>query len=69
MTNRKPPSWTLALLGIATTVAGASLTGTSGEIGVLSTVGLGATATWLVLHEELAESGERRPASESEGSA
>lgn len=56
MTNWEPVSWTLGVLAIVTTVAGAYLTGTSGGLHALLIVGVGATTTWLVLHEELIES-------------
>lgn len=45
--------WALAVIGIGSIVAGAYLTGTSGDVSVLLITGLGATTVWLALHEEL----------------
>lgn len=75
MTKWQPLGWALGALSIASTVAGAYLTGTTGDVHVLLLTGLGAATVWLALWEELQASGEARPEAarkqseaESEGS-
>jgi len=53
MTNWEPLAWLLLVLGIASIVSGAYLTGTTGDVSVLLITGLGATTAWLALHEAL----------------
>ncbi|WP_248515890.1 hypothetical protein [Salinarchaeum laminariae] len=53
MTDWRPLGWALLMLGIASIVAGAYLTGTTGDVSVLLITGMGATTAWLALHEEL----------------
>lgn len=69
MTDWEPLGWALAVLGTASIVAGAHLTGTTGDVSVLLLTVLGATTAWLALHDKLNESGDERPETESEGSA
>lgn len=53
--------WLLAGLGIACVVAGAYLTGTSGDVHPLLVVGLGATGTWVALEGDLHGEAESAP--------
>jgi hypothetical protein len=69
VTDWQPLGWALAVLGIASILAGAYLTGTSGDVSVLLVTGLGATTAWLALHEELQDASAKGSDSELEESA
>lgn len=69
MTPEEAANWVLLAVGLPSVIAGAYLTGTSGEVHLLLITGVGATGTWVALHEELnGESGEDG-ASDSEDDA
>jgi hypothetical protein len=53
VTDWEPLGLALAVLGIAAILAGAYLTGTSGDVSVLVITGMGATTAWLALREAL----------------
>lgn len=61
--------WALGVLGIGSIVAGAYLTGRSGDVSVVLITGLSATTAWLALHEELDATAADRADPELEDSA
>lgn len=66
MRATQPLGWALAVLGIGSIVAGAYLTGRSGNVSVLLITGLSAATAWLALHEELNATAADRPDPELE---